>query len=685
MKTKYFIFAAAAALFAACSSDDAIVEQQVPQTVNDGAIQFDAYTNRSLTRAGVAGAITTTTLKTGVHKDAGFGVFGYYTDNGDYTQYAVPNFMYNQQVTWDGTSAWTYSPVKYWPNEFGPGATSDDVDKVTFFAYAPWIKVTAADGKPIVTTDQEKETNITQITKNTATGDLIIKYVVDTDPKTSVDLLWGVVPTSTGYASVSGSTAPTITPGLPYLDLVKAQTASRVSFNFLHALARFNVQIDYDKDVENPHTGTPADNHAGVITNTQTRIYVRSITFTGFAIKGALNLDNQSANEPLWYDYDGSKEITAGPVTYYDGRKDGKEATTNGDQRSEKPATLNPNIVQTEKCYIDDPDKEDPLIRKFGGEATTGVTNEAQNLFANTKTGGAATDPIFVIPTNDEMSVTIVYDVETIDPSLPTYLADGVTHGSSVENRITKESVFTKIEAGKSYTLKLHLGMTSVKFDAVVTDWVDDSEDIDLPHNTRSIYVTPAISDITALLQNIDLTAVDGNGNPVDITTDVTVLSKKTVSNNVPTDDSEDLTYVPSYHSLEVKANTTIYNKIHSFTLNKIINGLNYPSNTVMINQAAGELTLTAPTTLTSGNTSFSLDASNKPASWTDANITLSVGGDSYTLITSDATLSDKQFKVTSEGNVTFSPALQSGQKVVIKIKAGDAPEKTVEITVAGS
>ncbi len=59
------------------------------------------------------------------------GVFGYYTGSTVWTtasNTATPNFMYNEEVE-KGTSAWDYSPKKYWPN--------NPDDKVSFFAYYP--------------------------------------------------------------------------------------------------------------------------------------------------------------------------------------------------------------------------------------------------------------------------------------------------------------------------------------------------------------------------------------------------------------------------------------------------------------------------------------------------------------------------------------------------------------------
>ena len=91
--------------------------------------------------------------------------------------------------------------------------------------------------------------------------------------------------------------------------------------------------------------------------------------------------------------------------------------------------------------------------------------------------------PIYVIPTNEEMYVTIVYDVETYDPKLTSqYLSDGRTHGSSIENSIsayikTGSDAAILMEAGKKYDIRLHLGITSVKVNAEVTSWANSMSD----------------------------------------------------------------------------------------------------------------------------------------------------------------------------------------------------------------
>ena len=85
----------------------------------------------------------------------------------------------------------------------------------------------------------------------------------------------------------------------------------------------------------------------------------------------------------------------------------------------------------------------------------------------------------------------IVYDVETKDSKLSTFLSDGVTNGSSVENAITNTIKMSgsdlTLKAGYKYTVALHLGLTSVKFDATVSTWdgTVTGTTIDLPQNAN--------------------------------------------------------------------------------------------------------------------------------------------------------------------------------------------------------
>lgn len=114
-----------------CSSDE-VVNDYSPEN----AIQFGTYVGRDA--QGRASIFETDDLQGG---SVGFGVYAYYTGQQTWHAYKnnttplTPNFMNNTQVTYDGTSSWTYSPLKYWPNNTN--------DKVSFFAYAPYSTTTS--------------------------------------------------------------------------------------------------------------------------------------------------------------------------------------------------------------------------------------------------------------------------------------------------------------------------------------------------------------------------------------------------------------------------------------------------------------------------------------------------------------------------------------------------------------
>jgi len=359
----------------------------------------------------------------------------------------------------DGTT-WTYAPVKYWPNEFGGAAISDGEDKLTFFAYAPYVNVVPGTGRidqTIHTSSNALTSGIVGLTSNVTTGDPYVKYYVDLTPANRVDLCYGVAKADFS-GTVTDATANDIKKDQPYVDVIKPLIGSKIDFNFKHALASLNVQIDADVDLVSAETNPVAD---------KTKIYVRSVTFEGFSTKGLLNL-NSPGDDPQWFELSSTNtKIGSSLVTVYDGRRDGKEGQASGEASNEKPSDLNPIIIQT-------------------NSETAGVTSTPVNLFDN-----ASKDlPVYVIPNKDDLKVTIVYDVETEDNKVAGFLSDGKTHGSTIENKITKviqtsAPANIKMEAGKQYVVKLHLGMTSVEFTADVKGWDDTvvNGGADLPYN----------------------------------------------------------------------------------------------------------------------------------------------------------------------------------------------------------
>ena len=341
------------------------------------AIGFGVYVNRGVTsKAGKTGELTTATLQ---EADGGFGVFGFYGNGALYNESSKPDFMYNEKVTYV-SGKWDYHPIKYWPNEFGAAASSEAADRLTFFAYAPYVEVTPLTG--VVTATGDAATNgIIGLSRNIASGDPMAMYSASLTPGSGVDLCWGVA-AADFTSSVDGNNNH-VDKGSPFIDLIKPKTGDRLTFEFNHALAQLNVQVDADIDVESHNTSSLA---------AQTHIYVRSVTFNGFTLRGSLNLNSNTSNGPAWFDLSGIGYLKRDPVTIHDGRTEGLEAIAQ--DVNEVPAGLHPDIIQN--------------------GTSQGVTNTTVNLFNSTQ----ADAPILVIPTSGvPVKVTIVYDIETADPS----------------------------------------------------------------------------------------------------------------------------------------------------------------------------------------------------------------------------------------------------------------------------
>lgn len=80
--------------------------------------------------------------------------------------------------------------------------------------------------------------------------------------------------------------------------------------------------------------------------------------------------------------------------------------------------------------------------------------------------------------TTSKVKIRVTYTVTTIDAKL-----DGGE--SEIENVITSEAFPFNFEQGKAYMFNLHLGMTSVKFSATVSDWENATNQtvVNLPIN----------------------------------------------------------------------------------------------------------------------------------------------------------------------------------------------------------
>jgi hypothetical protein len=707
---KLFLFAAAAAMFAACSSDD-LTQQAAEQTPQDnGAISFDAYMQRPVTRAGATGPVTTDSLTKkdepgpgpaeylAYHYKAGFGVFAYYTDNFDYTPLYQPNFMYNEQVKWDAAApaGFKYALTKYWPNEHGSAAKSTDQDRVSFFAYLPWVDTDPATGmlKDVDVSDPTKQWGIMGMKRNSLQGDPIIQYITSFDQNESVDLCWGTTG-STNVTWSTNSTTQTIAAGKPWLNVRKpdgvgSSDDSKVYFTFRHATAKLKVTVQTDNTSDWKATDDAA----------ATKVWIRSIRFTGMAKKAALNLNNPVANKARWIDYYGTNELEMGEsVTVYDGRKDGSEGVAGAESVNETVLGLNPQLIQDENQLTSTGWRADGATKRTGVPSASSA-----NLFC--AGSGAATEAVYVIPTGEKVDVEIVYDIETIDNKLPVYLSDGETHGSTIENRIYKQAVFTKLESGKSYVLNLKLGMKDVKFNATVNDdWeADTQDDVYLPSNVPSYAFTTA----TGSTLEIPGAATSFNFVVTNLKSGEGVTASSTITSTTPTvgsafdgSDSKASAGGNAYIKVsDVTANTTIKNIEHTDAVTVTPDITTGGPFILKVIQKAEALGLTQPSTLTS-TTTYTLrrKAGSTYEVWSSANTNCptlkgypSTEGNNYIrvwlngteLVYDESTASDGKFTFdNSVGKITLNAAPAVGTEIKVTIKAGDVQEETITFKIS--
>jgi hypothetical protein len=448
--------AVAALLLTACTSESESspsgnISYESIKKAEQTPVLFSTYLGeQATTRYGTPGSINNTALK-----NEGFGVFGYYTNDGNYSSTtSKPNFMYNQSVTWD-TDHWTYSPIKYWPNEYGNDAKSTGTDRLTFFAYAPYTTVTATASTGTATGPGNATSGIITLTGNDTGGDPKVSYTVATNPAESVDLLYGVVGTATNDGPF-GTSGNAVALGGQYIDITKQDVYGKIDFDFKHALSRLNFTIQGAFDGATVPTAADVD--------ADTKITVQSVVINGtnFYSNGVLDLnggtwDISGAGAP-------SNNMT---ITTY----------------------LNPDIVDkgADDTHVQTESSVGADDGLFGTNSEiTGIDYTEKTLTAN------ASDYYMIIPASTTITgVTITYFVNTEDANLNAGY-------SRVKNVITKTIDFNgdeegvqalTVEKGKAYKFKLVVGMTTVKIIASVTDWVTSTTEVWLPINVDS---TPA-------------------------------------------------------------------------------------------------------------------------------------------------------------------------------------------------
>lgn len=501
----------------------------------------------------------------------------------------APNFMYNEKVTWSTASPasqWVYSPVKYWPNgtdaanaDNSPSntATEANAQYLSFFAYAPYVEVSSEDyatsnayvggdlpagvTAAVFTTGSAPtavQNGIVAMSKNNETKDMYVKYILNPSAANKiVDLAWGVRG-SLSYKETDNTNNTVAELGSSYnVDLTKQNVDEKVSFLFKHALARVGgstssttaggssqicglwAVVDVDKNSSAPGEGQSnqtsyfaSDFNAAKTLVTIEEVKIRdAYTYTVTEDGGGTITDEESD-----FLTDGWFDIMNGK--WY-GTTTTKTHTTSG-----KGATYSVTAKKTPsggEYNLNTQIKEGTVSNSTGADWNTTNSGGAEGVDLTKKKVYADEDVpgLLLIPgeTGDNtLYITVKYIVRTADSKL----ANGF---SEVTQIITNKVKLANsiLDPNKYYNLVMHLGLTSVKFEAVVANWSNgdgkynedgtevtpgtgNDHSVWLPSNVVKETVAAHAIGATAATENVNLTGLAGSTLTV-VSVDGTVVS----------------------------------------------------------------------------------------------------------------------------------------------------------------
>ena len=325
------------------------------------------------------------------------------------------------------------------------GAAGTGGGKLSFFAYAPYVAVTPSTG--VVTS--ATTTGIKALSSNSATSAPTLTYSLDG----GVDLLWGTAGANDVTVGNAAQAGATLTGGKAdvNVDLTKMKTNGKINFLFKHALAQIN-SLKVVADIDNNGAAT-----GGSLSNT--KIYVEKVTLANGLTTGEnpestiIGNGTFDLTTGIWT-AGSERENVAFNVAAASVKTDADLAMNTAIQIPATTPNVNPGVTEWEDIF-----------------STPGVTTTATNVFDGISTK--------LIPGSGQtLKITIKYWVTTKDSNL----SKGYTW---IPQEITKTISLGNIEMNKSYGIVMHLGLTSVKFTATVSDWVAADSEVraDLPVN----------------------------------------------------------------------------------------------------------------------------------------------------------------------------------------------------------
>lgn len=696
------------------------------------------------TRAEVPQGYSTGVIGNGDNTDKGitnitkarFGVFSYYTGTTDYTVSASessnPNFMWNQQIIYDDRGYWTYDPVKYWPNGIDadnastPSTTAQQAPsgtlagKLSFFAFAPYTAATTAyvaadDGAmPADVSAAVKNTNtngVKAISSNASESNVWVKYLMQNATSTqAVDLLWGLAGKSS-YDETDG-VDPSLTVGETYnVNLTKQTVPEKVKFYFKHALAKvggatseseslegdpeqcgFKVVVDVDGN--NTTSAAGVDNQPSYLyssfTNTKTLVTIKSVK-----IQDAKSASND-ANVPVsgeesnlntfgWFNIETGNWCSESGTYGNSGTGATYNITANNTVSGSNPLdddryTLNEKIREPETGEsgnaISAPANGLWSNINTGGSKTlkaTGVTTELQDVFTDENVPG-----LLIIPGGTAtLYVTVDYIVRTAD----TNLSQGYTE---VEQIITNKVSLGSLLPNKYYTLVMHLGLTSVKFEAIVTDWTltsdatfnENGNVVEGPtENTEKVWLpSNVVSANQWTITGNDVHAAKGESKALTVTmnsADLTYESAADGKYSLTKAGSEAWLSIESDGKIKTTANTDITKRTAVVNVSTVVN----------------DNTITMPITIEQAGFTFNLTQSEGVVTVKDGdNITVSnlTTTSTWTIEVYDAdgvTAAASAYTTAAAGTVTINTAGTYTVKVTYKDSANKTITKTISVT----
>ena len=403
------------------------------------------------------------------------------------------------------------------------------------FDYSTTTKVDGIAGQAVNGTNDGASSGIIAFSGNQYNGDKsapkysdpYLTYRISGDSKKQVDLLWGTTgrngdnvlgqkqlgqPSEDIKDFVGGTQLEndyTTTPATIVrpnfnvnTNLTKQKTNGTVDFAFKHALAKIGgsfvgtedngsdddgmtptnglmVILDIDKDgkevggslqpyAEGPTAATPYNTKVTIneivlqsekqLTAEGRNAILNNTTFTYDAMTETLRNEGVfNLVTGVWHDFRNTTPISR-TQTIEQTSIDANDPVATSDADVAKDAVLHHNIAEPRTAS---PVNWTNSYTKEAFEALpVGVTTVAKNVYEN-----EAQPFVFIPGTYPVITITIDYTVRTYDAKL-------AKKYSEVRQKITKRLyILDEIELNKQYNILMHLGLTSLKFTATVSDW----------------------------------------------------------------------------------------------------------------------------------------------------------------------------------------------------------------------